>query len=301
MAMRRTKSKLASLSSLLATLAFASPIAVATPTDEDFARLQKQVEEQKRLTLQLMRVEQQHYDLLMELVQGGNRPTAGGAPEAPSLPATGAGDGEPAADAPRPAARTTASAATASAPAPRRIVERTATITGRVQVAGGSPGEIYVYVQNARAASARARTLSIEQKDKQFVPAVAVVQKGTTVSFPNRDAVFHNVFSPSLPHPFDLGSYRAGDAPRSVALTSPGVVVDVFCNIHSGMRAQILVVPNSLYTRVAADGSFRIENVPVGARKLVAWGPKVKIAQQLIEVAPSGAEVRFELTPEGAR
>src|SRR6185295_3606517 len=234
-----------------------------------------------------------HYDLLMELVQGGNRPAAA-APEAPSLPSTGAGDGEPAADGTHAAARPAASPAAAAAPAPRRIVERTATITGRVQVAGGSPGEIYV--QNARGASARARTMSIEQKDKQFVPAVAVVQKGTTVTFPNRDAVFHNVFSPTLPHPFDLGSYRAGDTPRSVALTSPGVVVDVFCNIHSGMRAQVLVVPNSLYTRVSADGTFRIENVPVGARKLVAWGPRIKLAQQLVEVAPNGAEVRFDLT-----
>src|SRR5205814_3042607 len=126
---------------------------------------------------------------------------------------------------------------------------------------GGGGGEVFVFVQNARAGAARNRTLTIEQKDKQFVPAVAVVQRGTTVTFPNRDAVFHNVFSPSMPHPFDLGSYRAGDPPGSVALTSAGVVVDVFCNIHSGMRAQILVVPNSLYSRVAADGAFRTDNV----------------------------------------
>jgi hypothetical protein len=130
---------------------------------------------------------------------------------------------------------------------------------------------------------------------------VAVVQRGTTVTFPNRDAVFHNVFSPSLPHPFDLGSYRAGDTPRSIALTAGGVVVDIFCNIHSGMRAQILVVPNSLYARVSADGSFRIDNVPIGARKLVAWGPSVKMAQQIVEVAPNGADVRFALTAETAK
>jgi hypothetical protein len=67
------------------------------------------------------------------------------------------------------------------------------------------------------------------------------------------------------------------------------------------MRAQILVVPNSLYTRVAPDGSFRIENVPVGARKLVVWGPKVKLSQQLIEVAPNGAEAHFVLTAETAK
>ena len=53
---------------------------------------------------------------------------------------------------------------------------------------------------------------------------LAVVQTGTQVVFPNLDTVFHNVFSNSPKNSFDLGSYRSGDKPRSVIMTSPGLV-----------------------------------------------------------------------------
>ena len=99
---------------------------------------------------------------------------------------------------------------------------------------------------------------------------------------------------------FDLGSYRSGDTPRSVVLTTPGVV-EVFCNIHSKMNANILVVPGSLYTKVGADGTYRIENVPVGARRIVAWSPSAKPVQQKIEVGSGGGQANFTLDIEAAK
>ena len=35
----------------------------------------------------------------------------------------------------------------------------------------------------------------IEQRDKQFVPYVTAIQVGTSVAFPNRDSVRHDVYS----------------------------------------------------------------------------------------------------------
>jgi plastocyanin len=152
-----------------------------------------------------------------------------------------------------------------------------------------------------KGAPARGHSLEIRQKDKQFSPQVAVVQRGTTVVFPNMDAIFHNVFSPSGKNSFDLGSYRSGDTPRSVVLTTPGVV-EVFCNIHARMNAMVLVVPSALYAKVAPDGTFRLENVPSGARKLVAWSPGAKPVQEKVEVgAGSAAQVAFTLEYEGAK
>jgi hypothetical protein len=116
--------------------------------------------------------------------------------------------------------------------------------------------------------------------------------------FPNLDAVFHNVFSPSGKNTFDLGSYRAGDQPRSVVLTTPGVV-EVFCNIHSRMNATILVVPGPLYAKVGADGAFKLDNVPVGSRHLVAWSPNAKPATQKVDVSSSGGQANFTLDYEG--
>ena len=145
-----------------------------------------------------------------------------------------------------------------------------------------------------RGAPARGRTLEIKQKDKQFSPRVAVVQRGTSVVFPNLDAVYHDVFSTSGRNSFDLGAYRAGETPRSVVLGTPGVV-DVFCNIHSRMNASILVLPSALYAKVGADGNFRMENVPVGTRKLVVWSPTAKPAQGKVDVTAAGGQASFTL------
>src|SRR6185295_19219929 len=73
-------------------------------------------------------------------------------------------------------------------------------------------------------------TVNLEQKNRRFVPDTLVVPVGSTVSFPNRDPIFHNVFSLSKPASFDLGNYPK-DQTRNVKLAKPGVVF-VGCRLH---------------------------------------------------------------------
>lgn len=250
------------------------------PTAADFARLEKEVADQRQLIIQIMQAEQERYDILLKLLQGsGGRASA----SLPALPAPTAAPGEPAGAAPETSGGREAAAL--------------ASVTGRVQARSGALKDTYVYVDQVRGTPARGKTIEIKQKDKQFSPRVAVVLRGTNVLFPNMDPVYHNVFSTSGRNSFDLGAYRAGETPRSATLTTPGVV-EVFCNIHSRMSASVLVVPSPLYAKVAADGTFRIDNVPVGARKLVAWSPGMKPAQQKIEVSAGGGQASFVLEDE---
>jgi plastocyanin len=239
--------------------------------------------------MQLVRVEQEHYDLLLRLIgQSGRAPTSEASPPAPT-PSPNLAPAAP----PEPEAAVHEPDAAKRAP-------RTGVLRGKVAFPGGSFTDVYVYVDNVRSPPAHGHTFEIAQRDKQFVPQVAVVQRGTRVVFPNYDSVFHNVFSPTARHPFDLGSYRAGDAPKAVEMTSTGVI-DVFCNVHSRMHASVLVVPSPLFARVAPDGSFQLDGVPLGARKVVVWGPRSKPAEQTIDVGPGGADASFtlEVQPEG--
>jgi plastocyanin len=266
--------------------------AEAGPSAAEFARLQKEVAEQRQLIIQMMQMEQQRYDMLLRLIQSGSS-SAGALPPAPPLPTPGATGGA------------TPPASAAAAPAAKAEREHVGSsygsVSGRVSAKSGALKDAYVYVDMVKGAPARGHSLEIRQKDKQFSPQVAVVQRGTTVVFPNMDAIFHNVFSPSGKNSFDLGSYRSGDTPRSVVLTTPGVV-EVFCNIHARMNATILVVPSALYAKVGADGTFRLENVPSGARKLVAWSPGAKAVQEKVEVGSgSPAQVAFTLEYEGSK
>src|SRR6266496_1353623 len=261
------------------------------PSAADFARLQHEVAEQRQLIIEMMRVEQQRYDMVLRLLQsGGQVPPSAALPPAVTPPTGAAGPSAPA------AAGGTAVASSGS----KSSGERLGTVTGRVDTRNGTLKDAYVYVDMAKGSSGRGHTLEIKQKDKQFSPQTAVVLKGTNVVFPNMDSVFHNVFSTSGRNSFDLGSYRSGDTPRSVVLTTPGVV-EVFCNIHSRMNANILVVPGPLYAKVGADGSYHIDNVPIGARRVVAWSPSAKPAQQKIEVGASGGQANFTLEMEAGK
>ncbi len=265
---------------LLARPAHAAPPVTLSPAElsAEVARLQAQVKEQRALILQLVRIEQEHYDLLLRLYSGKGSEGAAAIP----LPT------EPTEEEPAEAKAT-------------RAAPRTATVRGKVSFPGGAVPlkNVYVFVENVKAAPVRGKTAEVAQRDKQFVPEVLVVQRGTRVSFPNYDSVFHNVFSPSTPHPFDLGSYRVGEPAKSIDMTSAGVV-EVFCNVHARMHSNILVVPNALYARVGADGSFELPAVPVGARKLVAWSPNSKPQSQTVDVGAQGADVSLTLEPAAA-
>jgi hypothetical protein len=67
----------------------------------------------------------------------------------------------------------------------------------------------------------------------------------------------------------------------------------VFCNIHSGMRADVLVVPNGHWARVRGDGSFTLPGIPLRTRRIVLWGPSIKPLMQQVEVTATGSTVTF--------
>ena len=122
----------------------------------------------------------------------------------------------------------------------------------------------------------------MEQKNRRFAPDLLVVPVGSTVSLPNQDTIFHNVFSLSKPKIFDLGNYPKGET-RDVTLTKPGVVF-VNCHLHPNMGAAIFVTPNQWNTNANGAGHFQISDVPPGDYTLVAWHKAAGFFRQKIHV-----------------
>jgi plastocyanin len=171
-------------------------------------------------------------------------------------------------------------------------------LTGTVDVrtrAGATRGTVLVFAEPLDAAASRHPVAAqLVQKDKTFSPGVLAVPVGSTVEFPNRDPIFHNVFSLSTPQPFDLGLYRAGSS-KSRVFTAPGYYW-VFCNIHPQMAAFLAIVPSPWWTTAGPNGEFRLE-VPRGRYRLTAVSERAApISLDAAAAAPSPLVLRLDET-----
>jgi plastocyanin len=131
---------------------------------------------------------------------------------------------------------------------------------------------VVVYLEGPEPASADSAgrpSPQIQQLDRRFSPNLVVAPVGSTVSFPNMDPIFHNIYSLSKPKAFDLGSYDKGET-RRVIFPKPGIV-EIYCHLHPNMAATVVVTPNRWYARPGPSGQYRIPNVPPGQYTVVAW------------------------------
>lgn len=234
---------------------------------KDIARLDAEVQAMKKLLTQLLELDRKRTALLARAVGG----------EGVSLEALA-----PLTDAPTSATKTTS---------PKRSRRRSGTVKGRVK--GGGSGT-YVYLDDIEGRLVRGKTVTVKQLNRQFAPRWAVVQRGTTVKFPNEDSTYHNVFSNSPYAKFDLGIYRKGDAAKSYRFTRAGLI-EVHCNMHAKMSTEILVVPSHHYTRAKKDGSFTLPRVPPGRHHVRAWSFGKQVAEAWVDV-PAGGGANVELT-----
>jgi hypothetical protein len=139
---------------------------------------------------------------------------------------------------------------------------------------------VVIYLEGRLPSDPESATL--EQVNRRFVPDLLVVPVGSTISFPNRDLIFHNVFSLSKPKTFDLGTYPK-DQTRTVSLTREGIIY-VNCHLHPNMTAAIVVTPNKWHTRPDPTGRFALHGVPPGRHTVIAWHKAVGFFRQSVEV-----------------
>lgn len=111
----------------------------------------------------------------------------------------------------------------------------------------------------------------LDQKDLSFSPSLLPVRQHGSVRIRNSDPVYHNVFSLSPKKRFDVGRRPKGQY-LDVTFDKPGAV-DVFCDIHSNMRATIYVMPPSVITwiKVKSGDSFSFDQIASGNYQLKVY------------------------------
>ena len=152
------------------------------------------------------------------------------------------------------------------------------TLTGVMQIDGktaaGAFGLVTLEPASGKWKPRTPKKVVVEQRGREFLPHLVAVSVGSTVSFPNFDTVFHNVFSTSPLGAFDLGLYKAGEA-REITFAKEGIV-RLGCNLHANMSAYIAVVSAPAYVVTDDSGSFAFKRLAPGKYKLRAWSEKSK-------------------------
>jgi hemoglobin len=174
-------------------------------------------------------------------------------------------------------------------------------LAGAMKVEGASGPVLGVIALEPASGKWKKRTPKqrvIEQRDRQFAPRMLAISAGSTVSFPNFDPIFHNVFSTSHSRAFDLGIYKNGES-RDVTFAKEGLV-RIGCNLHANMSAHLVVVAAPHYVVTDAGGKFLFRSLPPGKYKLKAWAEDtVEPVTQTIEIH-AGENTANVSVPRGA-
>ncbi len=106
----------------------------------------------------------------------------------------------------------------------------------------------------------------VNQRGLQFEPRVQAVQVGQVIRFTNADNETHNVHIQGVPFNESMGKDRSVDY-----RTSKEGLLRIVCDVHSHMRAYVVVSPTPYYSVCLPDGRFRLDGVPDGRYRLHVW------------------------------
>lgn len=156
---------------------------------------------------------------------------------------------------------------------------------------------------------------TIEQERMRFVPAVTVVEPGTTVRFTNQDRWDHHVRGASAglaAAPANSGfelrlAGKADGKPANsteVKLDTPGVML-LSCHLHGSMRGHVFVTDSAWTLKTDNDGIARFANVPDGAAQVRVWHAEqlVDLPRKALSVVPGPVldTVRLSVVPRVRR
>jgi plastocyanin len=176
-----------------------------------------------------------------------------------------------------------------------------AELTGRIELTGkgargADPSAAVVWFDPAAGSAApKPATFTVETRGKAFTPRVLAVPRGSKVRFPNRDPILHNAFSVSRGNAFDLG--LVGQGPGAEATFGEPGLVRVFCNVHHGMVAYIVVLDTPHFAVPGADGRFHLPGVPAGRGRLTVWHEQAEeLTRELTLPAASPLALAVEIS-----
>lgn len=132
---------------------------------------------------------------------------------------------------------------------------------------------VVVTLSNELAKNTPAKNVEMGQRERQFDPHILIVQKGTTVSFPNYDDIKHHVYSFSPVKSFEKELYKGRESSAETFDTAG--VVELGCNVHDWMIGYIYIADTPWFGKTDEQGNLVLPNVPDGDYEITVWHPRM--------------------------
>jgi len=136
-----------------------------------------------------------------------------------------------------------------------------------VKPKGSNPGAV-------KGLLAKSPKAELDQKNCEFLPYVQAIHQDQTLVIKSSDPVNHNVrYAAFANSPFNQIMAPKGEIEMKLVAERRPIVVA--CDIHSWMKAYIMVFDHPFFAVTGADGAFEIKGVPAGEQNLVLWQERV--------------------------
>jgi plastocyanin len=163
----------------------------------------------------------------------------------------------------------------------------------RVSADGGVADVVVTIKAKGAEAAGAGQVFEMDQKCCMFEPHVLLVPAGATLRYKNSDGATHNVH---------LDAKKNAKVNNNLA---PGSTLDlpvpkddeigVSCDIHTWMKAAVIVSKYATAGVSGADGRFEIDGVPPGEWTVEIWGERAKALDKQLKVkVEAGATTTVE-------
>jgi plastocyanin len=189
-------------------------------------------------------------------------------------------------------------------PAPRKLpITIDQYVCGHEQIAGdlavSAAGEVrnaVVWLENPPSGAPSAAppaTIPMDQKDCVFVPRVVLVRASGTVEFLNSDRLLHNLHSVSKDNPSFNRTQPKG---RTIPITfAKPEMVRIDCDLHSWMRAWVVVAAHAFYAVTDGQGRFTFDQMPPGDYTLRLWHVRLGESSRAVKVGDATTPLTIQL------
>ncbi len=121
---------------------------------------------------------------------------------------------------------------------------------------------------------AKNKEVVIDQPCCAFIPRVTPIVAGQTLVVKNSSPIAHNINVSSAGVNFNQSLPPGGKHEHAGKIEPSIFPITYACNVHPWMKGYLYSIPGPYFAVTGADGSFKIENLPKGKFKLMAWQEK---------------------------